>query len=309
MPMPPNANAVFEQATTVVNASLATALADPLFMPQAQRLITQLDIPATKIDFRFLLDNRGLKLMKQNIEKKAALQRSIQVVSDEYTDNITVALRDLKPDALGMYAMQAAQIGQSIGPWQDQNVARLLKSGGPAFTVASFDEVPYFSAAHPMDLAGENISAYGNLDSGGAGQYWYLFDTRRVTPVMQNWVTRPEPRNLGPDSEHATKFAEVMWNIYADSGFGLTMWQYAYASNQALDETHFNSARVAMEAVPTYAKTDNGDQVMGVMPNLLVVGRSNRLAAEKLINMAFVSGNVPNPYYKTTDLLVLSYLP
>ncbi len=309
MPMPPNVNATFEEATTIVNAGLAQALANPLYAPQAKPLVTEMGIPDTKLNFRFLLNNRGLRKLTKNIEKKAAIEKEIAIFSNEYTDNQTVALRDLKSTHGDKYRMHGEQLGQGVGPWQDQQVAALLKAGGAAFTVPSFDDVPYFSSAHPMDLAGEAISAYSNYDSGGASALWYLFDTRRMTPVWLNWVERPKNIDLGPDSEHAKKAFEVMWTLYCDAGFGMTLWHYGYASNRALTEEFFNSARVAMEAIPTYAKGEGGDQIMGVMPTLLVVGRSNRLAAEKLINSALINGGDPNPLYKTTELLVLSYLP
>lgn len=309
MPMPPNANATFEEATTIVNASLAQALANPLFAPQAKPLVTEMGIPDTKLNFRFLLDNRGLTELTKNIEKKAAVQKELVILSAEFTDNVTVALRDLKSSHGDMYRMAGEGMGAGLGPWQDQKVAALLKSGGAGFTTASFDGEPYFSGSHPMDLAGEDISDVSNYDSGGAADLWYLFDTRRMTPVWLNWAERPKNIDLGPDSEHAKKAFEVMWTLYCDAGFGMTIWHYGYASNQTLTEAHFNSARVAMEATPTYANSSEGNQVMGVMPNLLVVGRSNRLAAEKLINSATIDGGDPNPLYKTTGLLVLSYLP
>jgi phage major head subunit gpT-like protein len=309
MPLPPNVNGVYQEVNTIVNAALATALANPLYQPQSKPLIEEFNVGDTAVDFRFLLDNRGLRKLKKNIEKKAAIEKKVTIITEEWHDNLTIALRDLKSTHADLYRKQADTIGANVGPWEDQQVAQLLKSGGAGFTTPLFDGVPYFSGAHPMTLAGETISAYANLDSGGGGNYWYLFDTRRVKPIFLNWKTRPEPQNLGPDSEHAKLFFEVMWNVYADAGFGLTLWHYGYASNQTLNESFFNAARIAMEAVPTYAKGEDGDQVMGVMPNLLVVGRSNRLAAEKLIMSETINGGDKNPLYKATDLLVLSYLP
>lgn len=308
MPMPPNVNGVYQTIHATVNASIAEALTDPLYQPQAAPLISELSVDDTKVDFSFMLDNNGLKELKKNIEKKAAIEKQIAIISKEWQDNLTVPLRDLRSSHGDMYRMRARSMGQNVGGWKDQQVAALLKSGGPAFTTASFDGVSFFNASHPMNLAGENIAAYSNLDSGGAGQYWYLFDTRRLKPIILNWKTRPETQDIGPDSEHAKLYKEVMWNLYCDAGFGLTLWHYAYASNQTLNETNFNAARQAMEAVPSYAKTSD-DQVMGVMPTLLVVGRSNRLAAEKLIKSETINGGDKNPLYNATDLLVLTYLP
>lgn len=309
MPMPPNVNAVYEQVKAIVNATIAEALTTPAYQAQSMPLLEELSIDDTKVDFSFLLDNYGLKEMRQNIEKKAAIEKQITVVTKEWEDNLTVRTRDLNSRHGDKYRMQARRIGTSIGRWKDQQAAKLLKSTGKAFTEASFDGVPFFAGSHPMTLAGESLSAVSNLDSGGGGSYWYLFDTRMMKPIILNWKTPPQSQDLGPDSEHAKKAKEVLFNLYADAGFGMALWHFGYASNQTLNETYFNASRQAMEAFPTYSKSDNDDQVMGVMPTLLVVGRGNRLAAEKLVNTPTVNGGDANPLYKATELLVLSYLP
>ncbi len=309
MPLSPNVNAIYQKTHATISAALAQRLASPLFQPQAMPLIEEIEVAATKVDFSFMLDNKGLKRLKKNLQKKAAIEKQIVITTDEWEDSYAVPLRDLNDTHGDMYRMRGEAMGNGVLTWKDQQVAALLASTGPAFTVNSFDGKPYYSATHPMDLAGETISAYSNLDSGGGGQYWYLFDTRQMRPIILNWKTRPDLKSLGPDSEHATTEHEVLWKLYCDAGFGLTLWHYSYASNQTLNETNFNAARQAMEAVPTYSLSDGASQVMGVMPTLLVVGRSNRLAAEKLVNSATINGGDPNPLYKATDLLVLSHLP
>lgn len=309
MPMPPNANAIFEETNIVVRATFAEAMAKAANEPRSKLLVTELDVDDTKVDFGFMLDTFGLKKLKQNIEKRAAIEKQITMITEEWIDNLTVPTRDLTSRHGDKYRMQAELRGKAVGRWQDQQVAALLAEGGPAFVTPSFDNKPFFAADHVMTLGGQNIPAYSNLDSGGAGEYWYLFDASFITPIFLNWKTRPEPRDLGPESEHARKFFEVMWNFYADAGFGLGLWQFAYASNQVLDEAHFDAARQAMEGVPTYGLTEGATTPMGVMPTILVVGRSNRLAAEKLIKSGTINGGDPNPLYNAVDVLALPMLP
>lgn len=309
MPMPPNVNAVYDEANTIVVATIAEALAKVAANTRSMPIIEELNVDDTKVNFQFVLDNNGMKPLRQNIEKKAAIKQQVSIFSEEWHDNLTVPLRDLDSRNGDMYRMQAQTKGRSVPRWIDQQTAKLLKSTGGAFVTPSFDGVPYFSAAHPMNLAGEAIANYSNLDSGGGGQYWFLFDTSLLKPIFLNWKTRPKAMDLGPDSEHAAKAFEVMWNLYADAGFGMSIWHYGYASNQALDESHFHAARVAMQQVPTYALADGTPQLMGAMPTLLVVGSSNQLAAQKLISAATINGGDPNPLFNAVQVLALPMLP
>lgn len=309
MPAPPNVQAAYDDANATIVATIAEGLAKLNPMTRSSPLIEELNINDSLVNFQFLLDNNGMQPLRRNIEKKAAIKKQVSIVSEEFVDNLTVPIRDLDSKNGDMYRMQAQTKIRGVPRWIDQQVAKLLKSGGPAFATNSFDAKPYFSATHPMNLAGEEISAYSNLDSGGGGQYWFLFDTSLIKPVFQNWKTKVKTNDLGPDSDHAKVAFEVMWNLYADSGFGMSLWYFGYASNQALDEEHFQAARVAMQGVPTYAKADNASQLMGVAPTLLVVGSSNQLAAEKLIKADKVGNNLPNPLYNAVQVLALPMLP
>lgn len=309
MPMPPNVNAAYDDANAIVNATIAEGLAKLAANTRSMAIVEELNIDDSLVNFRFLLDNNGLKELRQNIEKKAAIQKQVSLTTKEWQDNLTVPKRDLDSRNGDLYRLKAQTMVRGVPRWMDQQVSKLLKSSGGAFTASSFDGVPYFSAAHPMNLAGEDIANYGNLDSGGAGDYWYLFDTSLLKPVLMNWKKKPEMENLGPDSEHCIINKQVIWNLYADAGFGMSLWHFGYASNQALDETHFDAARVAMQKVPTYAKTDGDSALMGVMPNLLIVGSSNQLKAQKLIQSATINGGDPNPLYNSVQVLALPMLP
>lgn len=311
MPMPPNANAIFQDLNTIVVAAFAEALAKVEWAPEADPLIYELDVPDTKINFNFALDTYGLQKLKKNLEKKGATMAQISLLMAEWEDNITIGERDLSTALGAVVKMQAEMRGKAVPRWKDQRVADLLdKDTGDAYVKNSFDGVPFFSTAHPMSIGGDDsLTPYSNLDNGGGGNYWFLFDDSLVKPIWLNWKTRPRFDEFGPETEHARLNHEVMWNIYADAGFGMGLWHFGAASNQALDETHFESLRRAMTQVPTYAKTDGKVQKMGVKPKTLVVGSSNYLAAKKLIQTATINGGDPNPLYNAVRVVNLSLLP
>lgn len=311
MPMPPDANAIFAELNPIVVTSFAEALANTKWAPESDSLIKELDVPETVFNFNFMLDTFGLKKMKKNLTKKGVVQKMITMAMSEWEDNITLPERELKTSAGASVKMQAEMRGASVPRWKDQEVASLLTSvTGDAFTKLSFDGVPFFSTAHPMNIGGdESMAAYSNLDNGGAGDYWFLFDDSLIKPILLNWKTRPRLDEFGPETEHARLNHEVMWNVYADAGFGMGLWHFGAASNQVLNETHFDSLRKLMTKVPTYAKGEKGNQLMGIKPKTLVVGSSNYLAAKKLIGTATINGGDPNPFYNAVRVVDLSMLP
>ena len=309
MPMPPDVNAAFDAANATVVATIAEGIAKAPANTLSTAIIEEMEIDDKQVNLPFLLNRGGLQELRRNIEKKGLVQRQISVFAKEYTDNITVRTEDLSAKNVDLYRMHAKDMVNNIPTWTDLQVAKMFRAGGVAFTEASFDGKPYFSATHPMDLAGEKIDPYSNLDSGGASQYWFLFDTRKVKPVLRNWKVKPRETSLGPDSEYAQLHFEVMWNLYVSAGFALGPWFWGYASNQTLSEAHFETAQLAFEGVPSYSKNDGEDQQMVVMADTIVVGKSNRLAAKKLFQTETINGGDKNPMFDAVKVLYLPYLP
>lgn len=309
MPMPPDVIAAYDEANRTVVATIAEGIAKAPTNTLSTPLIEEMEIDDKQVNLPFFLDQGGLQELRRNIEKKGRVQRQISVLAREWADNLTVRTEDLSAKNMDRFRMDAKSMVSKIPRWTDLQVARLLKSGGIAFTEPSFDGKPYFASDHPMDLAGEAISPYSNLDSGGNGSYWYIFDTRSVKPVLRNWKVKPRETQLGPDSEYAQLHFEVMWNLYTSAGFGLGPWFWGYASNQALDETHFEAAQLAFESTPSYSKTDGDDAQMVVMADTIVVGKSNRLKAKKLFQTETINGGDKNPMFDAVKVVYLPYLP
>jgi len=299
-------NAAFEERDRTISAMLAQQLAATNYGAQAGPLLQQVDVDDVIVRYDFLLDQMGMRALKENLVKKGLQKKGFTVETEQYHDNITIELRKLATKHGGEYTMQAQGMMRQIPRFIDAKAAKLLKSTGGAFSDNLFDGVPYFSASHPRFEAGGTQS---NLDSGGGGQYWYLFDTSSLAPVIWQWLKRPYMESLGPDSEYAKLQREVRWDLHVDTGWSMGLWYYGYASNQALNETNLQAAISAMQTVKTDAKTDGEDQLMGIQPNLLVVGVSNVVAGRKLLNQAFGSSGESNIYQGAMQLLEFAHLP
>lgn len=303
----PNMNAAYDELDREIRATWLEAMARPQYGARSGPLLSEIDVNDTNITFNFLLDNYGFRKLKATPPKKAAFEKQVTLHAEPWQDNLSVPERELNSRHGDKYRMLAGARAKQLPRFMDGQVARLLK--GAAFSEDSWDGVPYFSTAHPMTLAGGVGSAFSNYDSGGASAKWFLFDTSVLGPIAWFWKQRPEARDFGPDSEHCRLNHEVLWNFYLDCGLGMTLWHFGYASNQTLDETHFVDARQEMLQVPTYEQIEDEDQLMGVMPNLLVVGASNQHRAEKLLNQLNLANGESNSLYKAIDLLVLPMLP
>ncbi len=90
------------------------------------------------------------------------------------------------------------------------------------------------------------------------------------------------------------------WRGNAAYGF----WQCAFGSKAALDATNLNAAYDAMMLF-----VGDGKRKLGIVADTLVVGPSNRVAAENLLLKAYLVGGESNTNYKRLELIITPWLP
>lgn len=300
-----NVNAKFEEADRVVRAKFAESLAKKEYQPRAGVLFEEVDSEELAEDYNWMLDTFGFRRLKENLPIKVATEKRVTIENEPWVDNITVPLRVMKTRQKAKYELQASMKGRQVGRFLDNRAAALLALNGKAFTENSWDGVPFFSNVHPI----KGNTTHSNFDNGGGGSPWFLFDTSVLKPMIVQWLERPYEEVFGPETEWSKNNRKVKWDFHLDMGMGMTLWWFAYASRQALDEAHFSAAQTQMMKVPTYELLEDQTQYLGVMPNLLVVGASNKLAAEKLLNASNKANGESNVLYKNVDLLVIPTLP
>jgi len=96
---------------------------------------------------------------------------------------------------------------------------------------------------------------------------------------------------------------EYRYGVDARGNVGYGFWQQAYASKDTLNATNFDAGVAAMMAF----KSDEG-RPLGIQPNLLVVGPSNRAAGKALIEAETLASGASNTNFKAVELYVCPWL-
>jgi phage major head subunit gpT-like protein len=219
-----------------------------------------------------------------------------------YELTVAVPRPAIEDDQYGVYTPLMTEMGRAIGANPDQLVYGLLASG---LTAKCYDGQAFFAATHPVLNAAGKPANQSNLDSGGAGAYWYLFDTSRaIKPLI--FQDRKAPNFVAKTSETDDNVFDRNEFVYGvdrrcNAGFGF--WQMAYASNQALDATNLKAAITAMTA-----RTGDGGRPLGINPTLLVVPSTLEFAARALVLNALTTGGATNELAGRVQMQVSSWL-
>lgn len=238
------------------------------------------------------------------VHKKVA-EKAYAVENKKFENTIDIERVDVEDDNLGHYATIARAHGQSV---KDLMNDLIFKALGEGFTQQCYDDQMFFDAEHPVaenpDGTGA-ITLVSNMQA-GAGAPWVLLCTKRaakplflqerVKPEFTFTTTTANPQVFELDSYPAGG----RWRGNSAYGF----WQCAFGSKAGLTAANFAAAYDAMMAF----KGDGGNK-LGIMPDTLVVGVSNRVAAEKLLLRERLETNESNIDYKRVELVVTPWLP
>lgn len=220
---------------------------------------------------------------------------SYEVVNKPFEATVAVDRDDIEDDNIGVYKPIIQQLASAAKQHPDELVFTLLKGG---FTNKCFDGKPFFSDSHKIGK-----TTYSNIQD-GTGAAWFLLDTTKpVKPLIMQFRRQPEFVALdAPKDSNVFLRKEFLYGVDYRGNAGYGFWMQAFGSKATLDETNFKAARKAMESI----KNEYGVPLR-ITPNLMVVGPSNRDAAETLLHSREISGST-NVLYKAVELLVVPYL-
>lgn len=226
-------------------------------------------------------------------------QQAYRLVEKPYERTLGVKRRHLETDRYGIYSKRSELMGKAARRHPAALMFDQLVNG---FSRECYDGQYYFDTDHPV--AGGVVS---NMQA-GAGAPWFLLDTRNfIKPLILQRAYREyifESKEDANQSDHVFNRDEFLYGIrnYLVPGYGF--WQLAFGSKAALDATNFGAAYTALMGM----KNDTGEP-LGVMPNLLVVGASQRDAAANVVKRERDTSGASNINYQAVDVLVTPWLP
>ena len=249
------------------------------------------------------------------------------LINEHFEDTIGIDVDDIEDDQYGVYEPSIAQLGMDAKVHPDTLIFGLLKNAvanidTPSATgaVVGYDGNTFFSASHPVGLAGKTAGV-ANVNTGGTGAYWFLVDGGRPLRPLIWQLRKPYTlvrMNALTDEE---VFKERMFRIGVDGrgAAGVGLWQLAYASNTDLSNpTNFGAAIAAIRSITTDAGLPFGGWSSPASKKFLCVPPSLEEVARQLLHSDFgaISGasgavaGVPgtNIWKSECTLLVSEYL-
>lgn len=223
---------------------------------------------------------------------KALEAHGYSIKNKKFESTISVKRDHIEDDRLGIIGPRARSVGQLTAKHPDRVIFALLAAG---FSTLCYDGQNFFDTDHPV-----GDGTVSNMQS-GAENPWFLIDaSQAIMPLI--WQVRRDYdfRALTDlNSQHVFMNDEFLFGVDARAAAGFSFWQMAFGSKDTLNETNFKSARQAMEAF----KSDEGNP-LGVGPTHIVVGPSNRDAAEALFARQSNDAGAGNTLYRAVEIIV-----
>lgn len=245
----------------------------------------------------------GLPQMREWIGERhigEAYKRSFSIQNRKFESTIRVQRTHIEDDKFGIYTPQVKMMAHEAATHPDQLIFDLLKQG---FDEPCFDGQSFFDAEHPVMLSPTEEVSFSNRGDGDAPM-WFLFDTTKALKPLVFQTRIPYQFQQLTDDRNEVVFSrdEYLYGVRARVAAGFGLWQLAFGSRQPLTADTYAAARAQMQKVRY-----EGGRIMGVMPNLMIVGPENEAAARAILTAKQVNGS-DNIWADSCELLVTPHL-
>ena len=211
-------------------------------------------------------------------------------------NTVAVDRNDIEDDQYGVYEPIIEQLGWDTKVHPDVLLFGMIKlaTTTPA-DVLAYDAANFFGS-HNYGPLGTVLGTNVNLDSGGAGPYWYLIDaSRAIRPfIFQLRREYVVTRMNSMTDERVFAAREFRYGVDGRANVGVGLPQLAYASNQDLSNPdNYAKARAAMRGF----KSDSGVPFGALSSSAgvqLLVPPALEEVARRLINADIVPQAVSN---------------
>lgn len=236
---------------------------------------------------------------------KALSEKAYTVVNRKFEATVDVQRTDIEDDLMGHYASIAESQGQAAKDLMNDLIFQAVAAG---FTSPCYDDQYFFDTDHPVyekeDGTGA-VTPVSNMQA-GAGAPWVLLCTKRapkplylqerVAVQFESQTTAATPNVFDLD---VYSFGG-RWRGNAAFGF----WQCAFGSKADLTVANFEAAYDAMMNFK-----GDGQRKLGIVADKMLVGPSNRVKAETILNREKIAGGDSNINYKRVELIVTPWMP
>lgn len=229
------------------------------------------------------------------------------IFNDKFELTHGVDRTDIEDDNLGIYSTLFEDIGSEMAKHEGEMVYEQVQAG---FTTPCYDGQYFFDVDHPVNAKHDGtgaVTSVSNIQAGtGTNEPWYVIDgSRTLKPIIYQERKKPVFTAMTKMDDEAV-FTSDKFRYGSDKrgGVGFGLWQQMIASKEVLNETNFTNACTQMANF----KADGG-KPLGLNPTILLVGTSNRAAAEKLLNTKVLASGESNVLYKKATIVYTPYLP
>lgn len=245
----------------------------------------------------------GLPQMREWIGERyiaEASTASYVLRNRKFETTIRVKRTDIEDDRLGIYAPQVRMLAHEAATHPDELIFELVRDG---FTKPAFDGQSFFDTDHSY-IGADGVEVSVSNVGDGEGPAWFLLDTSKaVKPfVFQTRIPYELQSLTNPNSDHVFLRDEYLYGVRARVSAGFGLWQLAYGSKEPLTPQTYAAARAKMQTMRY-----EGGRLMGITPNLLLVGPENEAAARSILNADQVNGT-GNIWAGSAELLVSPFL-
>lgn len=272
------------------------------YKPTYTRIATEVNSTTATETYAWLGEFSRLRkwIGDRQVNKMAMHSYSIKNEKFEATEGI--ASEYIEDDQLGILMPKFQDMGYAASTHPDELVYECLAKG---FTSLCYDGQNYFDTEHVVG-EGDNEKLVSNMQD-GTGSPWYLLDTRRPLKPLIFQKRKDYKLSAKTDagtSDHVFMADEYLYGVDARVNAGYGFWQQAYASKAELNESNFNTGVEKMMGL-----TSDKGRPLGIDPDVLVCGSSNRSKAKALIEAQQKANGASNTNYQAVKVLVVPWLP
>lgn len=235
---------------------------------------------------------------------KTLAENAYTVVNKKFENTIDVQRTDIEDDNFGHYGTIAESYGQSVKDLQNDMIFQALKGG---FASLCYDGQFFFDTDHPVypNEDGTGVAVMASNVQVGVGEPWVLLCTERAaSPLYLQERIKPQFDALTSANNTSVFEQDVYsfggrWRGAAAYGF----WQCAFGSQDVLNAANFQAAYSNM-----MKRKGDGNRLLGITPDLLVVGPDNQAAAEALLKAQQNAAGASNINYNKVKLVVTPWM-